>query len=153
MLSSVKPLRVYDEILSCLSHLKHLMSISCRGRDARRYDASAKVRQYAGVSMRTNRFPLLVTCAALLWGSAASSQSEPKPRPLRYVSEWEVPRDRWNEFETSADHTIRPLMELQMKQQSILSWGIYRSMLIQDGAATHGLWFEVPFHTRRREGT
>jgi hypothetical protein len=93
--------------------------------------------------MRTNRFLLLVTCAVLLCGSAASSQSEAKPRPLRYVSEWEVPQDRWNEFETSADHTIRPLMELQMKQRSILSWGIYRSMLMQDGAATHGLWFEA----------
>src|SRR5712672_4094291 len=94
--------------------------------------------------MRANRFRILATFVILLCGSAASSQSEPQPRPLRYVSEWEVPRDRWNEFETSADHTIRPLMELQMKQRTILSWGIYRSMLIQDDAATHGLWFEAP---------
>ena len=94
--------------------------------------------------MRASRFPLFVTFLILLYGSVAWSQGAAQARPLRYVSEWEIPRDRWGEFETSADHNIRPLMELQMKQGTILSWGIYRSMLTQDGAATHGFWFEAP---------
>ncbi|PYY06093.1 MAG: hypothetical protein DMG64_01760 [Acidobacteria bacterium] len=55
-----------------------------------------------------------------------------------------MPRDHWNEFETSAEHDIRTFMEMQVKNGTLLSWGLYRSMLIQDGAATHGLWFETP---------
>jgi len=95
-------------------------------------------------SMRESSFTLLATFVVLFSGSRVCGQIEPQQRPLRYVSEWEVPRDRWNEFESSADHNIRPLMEMQMKKGTLLSWGTYRGMLVQDGAATHGLWFETP---------
>src|SRR5690349_5236186 len=122
------------KFLYCLSHLKHLMSISCGGMDGRRYDSCATFREYAGVKENESQ-PISASChicGFAVWFRCLESKRA-QPRPLRYVSEWEVPRDRWNEFETSADHTIRPMMELQMKQRAILSWGIYRSMLIQDG--------------------
>jgi hypothetical protein len=82
--------------------------------------------------------------AVLLLLGPAWSQADSQPRPLRYVSEWEVPRDHWAEYEKFTDKTVRPVLERLMSQKGVLGWGIYRSVLNQDGARTHGLWFEVP---------
>jgi hypothetical protein len=98
--------------------------------------------------LRLNLSRLLMAISLLLWSLLASGQGDTQPRPLRYVSEWEVPRVGWAEFEAFADHNIRPLLESQMSKGSVLSWGIYRSMLIQDGASTHGIWFEAPTISR-----
>jgi len=94
--------------------------------------------------MSTNPFRFFCAFLLLLCGSTGFGQTEAQPHPLRYVSEWEVPRNQWKEFETFVDLNIRPLMERKMTDGVILSWGIYRSLLIQDGTPTHGLWFEAP---------
>lgn len=89
--------------------------------------------------------PCIVTAmTALLLASAALAQANSQQRPLRYVTELEVPRDHWAEYEAFTDKTVRPLLERLMSQRTMLGWGVYRSVLNQDGARTHGLWFEVP---------
>src|SRR6266478_2887491 len=87
---------------------------------------------------------VLALICMVLFPALAAAQGEPPPRPLRYVSEWEVPRNQWAEYEAYADKNIRPALERLMSQGTILGWGIYRSVLNQDGTRTHGFWFEVP---------
>ncbi len=85
---------------------------------------------------------LFLVCSVFL--TSVLVAQAPTQRPLRYVSEWEIPVDRWADYENYAERTVRPAFEALMSQQVILGWGIYRSVLIQDGARTHGLWFEAP---------
>ena len=73
----------------------------------------------------------------------AVAQSAPAQRPLRYVAEWELPRQQWSQFEAYVNKSIRPLLTKHLDDGVIISWGTYRSVLTQDGARTHGLWFEA----------
>ena len=87
---------------------------------------------------------ILAVVHIVLLPSAIVPQTTLQPRPLRYVSEWEVPRDHWRGYEAFAEKNIHPTFERLMAQQVMLGWGIYRSVLNQDGTRTHGIWFEVP---------
>jgi hypothetical protein len=87
---------------------------------------------------------LLAALCMVLSTALASAQVEPPPRPLRYVSELEVPRDQWAAYEAYSDKNVRPALEHLMSKGTTLGWGIYRSVLNQDGMRTHGIWFEVP---------
>ena len=88
--------------------------------------------------------PILICCIVLALAAVASAQTTPPQRPLRYVAEWEVPRAQWPQFEAFVDKTVRPFLAGKMSSGELLSWGTYRSVLNQDGARTHGVWFEAP---------
>jgi hypothetical protein len=94
--------------------------------------------------MRRRVLHLLAAICIVLSPALAAAQGEPPPRPLRYVSELEVPHNQWAEYEVYADKNIRPTLERLMAQGTMLGWGVYRSILNQDGMRTHGIWFEVP---------
>lgn len=87
---------------------------------------------------------MITTCVTLLLlGVVANAQATPPQRPLRYVAEWEVPRSQWTQFETFLNKNVRPLLADRMNKGLLLGWGTYRSVLNQDGARTHGAWFEA----------
>src|SRR5690348_8105697 len=87
---------------------------------------------------------LLLAVSYGIFPPAALVAQAPAQRPLRYVSEWELPSDHWADYEAYAERNVRPTLKALMSEQTILGWGLYRSLLNQDGARTHGLWFEAP---------
>jgi hypothetical protein len=88
------------------------------------------------------RFLLLTFLLLLISVATCPAQQEVVP-PLRFVSEWEIPRPQWPEFEVYQSKSLRPALEKLMSNEVIISWGIYSSMVNADNMQTHGMWFEV----------
>lgn len=86
---------------------------------------------------------LLLTFLLLLISVATCPARQEVVRPLRFVSEWEIPRPQWAEFEVYQSKSLRPALEKLMRNELIISWGIYSSMVNEDNMQTHGMWFEA----------
>jgi hypothetical protein len=59
------------------------------------------------------------------------------------VSEWVIPRAQWAEYEAFNKKSAQPLFERFLADGTILSWGIYATVVHQEERETHGSWFET----------
>ena len=93
------------------------------------------------MSSRTIRVALfIVTFLPLL----AAAQEGPPVFTSTIISEWNVPRDKWAEFQTYAEKGLRPAADRLVGDGTLTSYGIYETIIHEENGYSHGLWLSAP---------
>jgi len=91
--------------------------------------------------MSRRKFAFLV-CLLLLAPLAALAQQQ-EPSTFTDVAEWTIPRAQWAEYEAFNKKNVQPIFEKLLADGTIISWGIFTTMVHQEDRETHGSWFEA----------
>lgn len=83
----------------------------------------------------------LALALALVLPLAASAQQA--QTSFTFVAQWEVPRDKWGEISTFAEKSWRPLLERLTNDGTLTDYGIFETIVHQDGAPTHSIAFSA----------
>ena len=79
-------------------------------------------------------------CVTALAGLARAQEVKPKPPMYSYVAEWQVPRDKWADFEKASDSTIS-VMEKAAAEGTLVGYGQDVVMAHSADGATHDDWW------------
>lgn len=85
---------------------------------------------------------LYLTMVFLL-SSAARAQAPAEPQTYTFVIERTIPRAMWAEWDTFAEQKYRPVLEKLLAEGTIVSWGLYTTVVHVAGYPTHGSWIET----------
>lgn len=81
-----------------------------------------------------------ILCLTLLSPSLLLAQQAQPPTYI-FVAEWAVPRDQWDAFAQNWDKNIKPVLERHAGNGTLVHWGAFSSVVHEEGAMTHGIWF------------
>lgn len=84
-------------------------------------------------------FAIAMMMASTAWTQSASTEKAPL---YTYVSEWAVPRAMWNDYQKS-QATEDEAMKKLVADGTLVSYGSFSVLNHQEGAPTHGTWFEA----------
>jgi hypothetical protein len=85
----------------------------------------------------------LATLLLAISAPVGSKAQQQEPPTYTMVSEWVIPRAQWAEYEAFNKKSAQPLFERFLADGTILSWGIYATVVHQEERETHGSWFET----------
>ena len=86
---------------------------------------------------------VLATLLLAISAPVVSKAQQQEPPTYTMVSEWVIPRAQWAEYEAFTKKNTQPLFEKLQADGTILSWGIYATVVHQEDRETHGSWFET----------
>ena len=91
------------------------------------------------------RISILLTAFALLLLAplAALAQQQEEPPTFTYVSEWAIPRAQWPEYQAAREKNTKPIFDKMLADGTIISWGMYVTVVHDESGITHGTWYEA----------
>jgi hypothetical protein len=88
-------------------------------------------------------FVLLLFACALALPSTAGAPATAEPQTYTFVIERTIPRAMWADWETFAEQKYKPALETLMTDGTVVSWGLYTTVVHAPGYPTHGSWIET----------
>jgi hypothetical protein len=85
----------------------------------------------------------LIVALAMAIAPAARAQTPAEPQTYTFVIERTIPRAMWGDWDAFAEQKYRPVLEKLMAEGTIVSWGLYTTIVHAPGYPTHGSWFET----------
>jgi len=86
---------------------------------------------------------LAALAGVLIAGAPASAQTAPASEPYTFVAEWQIPRAQWAAFATDFEKNTRPVLEKLAAGGTLISWGVYETIVHVPEANTHGVWWSA----------
>jgi hypothetical protein len=86
---------------------------------------------------------VLATLLLAISAPLVSRAQQQEPPTYTMVSEWVIPRAQWTEYEAFIKKNTQPVLEKFQADGTILSWGMYATVVHQEERETHGSWFET----------
>jgi hypothetical protein len=86
------------------------------------------------------RIAVAVLCLALLSPALVQAQ-QAEPPVYTFVAEWEIARDKWDQFHTDWEKNSRPVLERLSANGTLVNWGTFATVVHEDGNITHGTWW------------
>lgn len=96
-------------------------------------------RRITGIVFVVCAFTVAMLMAGNAWTQSASQEKAPV---YTYVSEWAVPRAMWNDYQKSQAQEDEMMKKL-VADGTLVSYGSFSVLNHQEGAPTHGTWFEA----------
>jgi hypothetical protein len=94
-------------------------------------------------AMITQVMGLFATAFFMLSGPIALSQTD-NPQPIyTYVSQFQVPRANWAQFNADTEKNADPVFERLMTDGTIVSWGDFETVVHTNDGMTHGSWWQA----------
>jgi hypothetical protein len=94
--------------------------------------------------MRHSLMLLVVVLGCALFAANARAQAPAEPPTYTFIIERTIPRAMWEDWEKFAQEKYRPVLEKLMADGTIVSWGLFATVVHVDGSPTHGSWMEAP---------
>jgi hypothetical protein len=92
--------------------------------------------------MSRNNLAFALALVLLAFAPAAQAQQQ-DPGTFTSVAEWTIPRAQWAEYEAALKKDTVPVLQKLQADGTIISWGVYTTMVHQEDRETHGQWFEA----------
>lgn len=73
--------------------------------------------------------------------SSVGRAQQAETTALTFVASWNIPREKWSEFEANADKNVRPVFERLLAAGTILEWGIASRIVHTEDGPTHSAWW------------
>lgn len=91
------------------------------------------------------RISILLTAFALLLLAplVALAQQQEEPPTFTFVSEWAIPRTQWPEYQAAREKNTKPIFDKMLADGTIISWGMYVTVVHDESGITHGTWYET----------
>jgi hypothetical protein len=86
---------------------------------------------------------LVVVLVCASFAASVRAQAPAEPQTYTVIIERTIPRAMWEDWEKFAQEKYRPVLEKLMADGTIVSWGLFTTVVHVDGGPTHGSWFEA----------
>ncbi len=88
-------------------------------------------------------FFVLAAFALLLLAPFAALAQQQEPSTVSFVSEWAIPRAQWADYQAFREKTAKPIFDKMLADGTIISWGMYATVVHDESGITHGVWYEA----------